>query len=243
MPTLTTFLSPVGLSRRPEVLPRLPLRLLCRSGRLARSSGSRPALERRNHWEKTSHSLLVGAILHVLYAESDKTLAGVANFLSDPKRPIDATLRAMMTTPHLGARGVHPVVASAARELLNKSENERSGVLSTAMSFLGLYRDPVVAEVTSRCDLSVYLDPALSRSLVEYVQRRGKSKSLVAEAAIGSFLSPDAAERQEAAMTRRLDQLVRRMERLHRDVGIVAETIALFIRFWLLATPQLPNQT
>ena len=47
---------------------------------------------------------------------------------------------------------MHPVVASAARELLNKSENERSGVLSTAMSFLGLYRDPVVATVTRRCD-------------------------------------------------------------------------------------------
>ena len=109
------------------------------------------ALERRNHWEKTSHSLLVGAILHVLYAEPDKTLAGVANFLSDPKRPIETTLRAMMTTPHLGDRP-HPVVASAARELLNKSENERSGVLSTAMSFLGLYRDPVVAKVTRRCD-------------------------------------------------------------------------------------------
>jgi hypothetical protein len=91
--------------------------------------------------------------------------------------------------------------------------------------------------------LSVYLDPALSRSLAEYVQRRGKSKSLVAEAAIGSFLSPDAAERQEAAMTRRLDQLVRRTERLERDVGIAAETVALFIRFWLLVTPQLPDQT
>jgi len=108
------------------------------------------ALERRNHWEKTSHALLVGAILHVLYAESDKTLSGVANFLSDPKRTIEATLRAMMTTLHLGERS-HPVVASAARELLNKSENERSGVLSTAMSFLGLYRDPVVAKVTARC--------------------------------------------------------------------------------------------
>ena len=110
------------------------------------------ALERRNHWEKTSHSLLVGAILHVLYAETDKTLAGVVNFLSDPKRPIETTLRAMMTTTHLGDAGPHPVVASTARELLNKSENERSGVLSTAMSFLGLYRDPVVAQVTRRCD-------------------------------------------------------------------------------------------
>ena len=61
----------------------------------------------------------------------------------------------MMSTNHLGDDGEarpHPVVAQAARELLNKSENERSGVLSTAMSFLGLYRDPTVAEVTSACD-------------------------------------------------------------------------------------------
>ena len=113
------------------------------------------ALERRNHWEKTSHSLLVGAILHILYAEEDKTLARVATFLSDPQRSFIATLRRMMSTNHLGTQDaprVHPVVASAARELLNKSDNERSGVLSTAMSFLGLYRDPTVAEVTSRCD-------------------------------------------------------------------------------------------
>lgn len=113
------------------------------------------ALERRNHWEKTSHSLLVGAILHVLHADEEKTLARVATFLSDPDRPFAATLKAMMVTNHLGSAEaplVHPVVASAARELLNKSENERSGVLSTAMSFLGLYRDPTVAAVTSACD-------------------------------------------------------------------------------------------
>lgn len=109
------------------------------------------ALERRNHWEKTSHALLVGAILHVLYAEPDKSLRGVADFLSDPARPIERTLGAMMRTPHLGDRP-HPVVAAAAREMLNRSDNERSGVLSTAMSFLGLYHDPTVAAVTSRCD-------------------------------------------------------------------------------------------
>ncbi len=113
------------------------------------------ALERRNHWDKTSHALLVGAILHVLYAEEDKTLARVASFLSDPRRSFEHTLRAMMATNHLGTKEapvVHPVVASAAREVLNKSDNERSGVLSTAMSFLGLYRDPVVAAATSTCD-------------------------------------------------------------------------------------------
>jgi type IV secretion system protein VirD4 len=113
------------------------------------------SLERRNHWEKTGHALLVGVILHVLYAEGEKTLARVAAFLSDPGRSFESTLSLMMTTNHLGneaAPQTHPVVAQAARELLNKSDNERSGVLSTAMSFLGLYRDPTVAHVTGRCD-------------------------------------------------------------------------------------------
>jgi len=109
------------------------------------------ALERRNHWEKTSHALLVGMILHVLYAEEEKTLARVAALLSDPSRTFEATLRVMMRTPHLGTRP-HPVVAAAARELLDKSDNERSGVLSTAVSFLGLYRDPTVAAATAECD-------------------------------------------------------------------------------------------
>jgi type IV secretion system protein VirD4 len=58
------------------------------------------ALERRNHWEKTGHSLLVGAILHVLYAEKEKTLARVATFLSDPSRSFAQTLTAMMATRH-----------------------------------------------------------------------------------------------------------------------------------------------
>jgi len=112
-------------------------------------------LERRNHWEKTAHSLLVGAILHVLYAEPKKTLAQVATFLSDPARDFEDTLWVMMKTNHLGNEDFakqHPVVAQAARELLNKSDNERSGVLSTAMSFLALYRDPTVAKVTSDCE-------------------------------------------------------------------------------------------
>lgn len=113
------------------------------------------ALEKRNHWEKTGHSLLTGAILHVLYAEEEKTLAHVARFLANPKKTLEATLRIMLTTNHLGTKDapkVHPEVASIAREMLNKSENELSGVVSTAMSFLEIYRDPIIEQSTSRCD-------------------------------------------------------------------------------------------
>jgi predicted transcriptional regulator len=91
--------------------------------------------------------------------------------------------------------------------------------------------------------LSVYLDPKVMGRLAEHAARRDHSRSLVAEAAIESFLSPDAAERQEAAIARRLDQFDRRMIRLERDVGIAVETLAVFIRFWLTTTPALPEPT
>jgi len=88
---------------------------------------------------------------------------------------------------------------------------------------------------------TVYLEPSLMKALTDYAERRRKPKSLVAEAAIASFLSPDASERQEAALARRLDRITRQMERLERDVGISVEAVALFVRFWLMATPSLPE--
>ncbi len=111
-------------------------------------------LDRRSHWDKTAHALLTGVILHVLYAEGEKTLAQVASFLADPSRSIARALEMMLTTAHVDGYP-HPVVAEAARELLNKSENERSGVVSTALSFLSLYRDPVVKAVTGASDFRI----------------------------------------------------------------------------------------
>lgn len=92
-----------------------------------------------------------------------------------------------------------------------------------------------------KVQISAYLDPAVMAALADYAARRDQSLSLIAEAAIASFLSPDAAERREAAVAKRLDQLDRRMSRLERDVGIAVETLAVFIRFWLATTPALPE--
>lgn len=89
--------------------------------------------------------------------------------------------------------------------------------------------------------LSVYLDPDLKRCLADFAERRGQSDSLVAEAAIASFLSPDADERKEAAIGKRLDRIDRNIQRLERDVGIANEAFALFVRFWLTSTAPLPE--
>ena len=120
-----------------------------------------------DHWVKTGAALLTGTILHVLYAEPNKTLRGVAGVLSDPSAAMPETIQRMLSTEHdpdgsmswRSYRGepirTHPIVAESMRELLNKSENERSGVFSTAMSFLSLYRDPVVAANTERSEFRI----------------------------------------------------------------------------------------
>jgi type IV secretion system protein VirD4 len=121
----------------------------------------------RDHWDLTAHDLLVGAILHVLYAERQKTLHGCLALLSDPTRTIESTLTIMLKTVHDPERhygwvdsvghptSTHPAVSGAARALLNKSDNERSSVVSSAVKFLNLYRDPVVARNTSTSDFAV----------------------------------------------------------------------------------------
>ena len=88
---------------------------------------------------------------------------------------------------------------------------------------------------------TIYLDPDVEATLADFAARRDQSQSMIAEAAIASFLSPDDAERREAIVARRLDQLDRRMTRLERDVGIAVESLAVFIRFWVTTTPALPE--
>ncbi|MBO0127967.1 CopG family transcriptional regulator [Agrobacterium tumefaciens] len=92
-----------------------------------------------------------------------------------------------------------------------------------------------------KAQISVYLEPDVMTMLSDYAARREQPMSLIAEAAVASFLSPDDAERREALIAKRLDQIDRRMTRLERDVGISVETLAVFVRFWLATTPALPE--
>lgn len=85
------------------------------------------------------------------------------------------------------------------------------------------------------------LPPRLAGQLAEYAIRKRVSQALVVETALASFLSPDGAERLEAALSRRLDRLNRQADRLEHHVEISNEALALFVRFWLTSTPPLPD--
>ena len=135
-----------------------------------------------DHWTKTGYALLVGTILHVLYCREikEKTLAAVGSLLTTPPTEdddeesdgpnmsgVDAVFKQMieydhrppenlrLVTPAGEKTNTHKVIAESAQEMLNKAANEKSGVISTAMSFLSLYRDPLVAETISRSDFHI----------------------------------------------------------------------------------------
>lgn len=88
--------------------------------------------------------------------------------------------------------------------------------------------------------MNVYLPPELLQQIAELAARRKLSQSAIVEAAVTSFLSPDGADRREAAFARRLDRLTRQVQRLERNTGITLETMAMFVRFFLTVTPPLP---
>jgi len=85
------------------------------------------------------------------------------------------------------------------------------------------------------------LPPDLARRLADYAHRKRLPQATIVEAALVSHLSPDGADRLEAALARRLDRTTRQIERLERHVTISNEALALFVRFWLTATPPLPD--
>ena len=91
----------------------------------------------------------------------------------------------------------------------------------------------------TKARMNVYFDPALLKKIDALATRRNVSKSAVVEAAVASFLSADASERLEAALSRRMDKLGRQIDVLDEDLAILGETVSLFIRFWLTVTPPL----
>ena len=112
-----------------------------------------------SHWDKTAQALLVGVILHVLYkAKHDgtaATLAEVDRVLADPDRPVADLWKEMVSYHHLGDGSCHPAVGNAGRDMLDRPADEGGSVLSTAKSYLSLYRDPVVSDNTSVSDFCI----------------------------------------------------------------------------------------
>ncbi len=104
----------------------------------------------QTHWQNV--------ILHVLYKSQREgtpaTLSTVDAMLSDPDRDIRELWMEMAMQDYLDGKS-HPVVAASARDMLDRPEEEAGSVLSTAKSYLSLYRDPIVANNISTSDFTI----------------------------------------------------------------------------------------
>jgi len=121
-----------------------------------------------DYWNKAAFAFLGGTLLHCMVMVRHKeqrtaTLFDLSRTLADAQRGVRELFQEMLDTDHAALLGkvfpdghqgqdLHAFIASAAREILNKADNELSGVVSTAVANLALYRDPVVARNIGRSD-------------------------------------------------------------------------------------------
>jgi type IV secretion system protein VirD4 len=115
-------------------------------------------MDRGDHWQKTAYSLLVGCILHLCYKSqvegTPATFGELDRMLADSSRPISDLWQEMLSYGHINGAN-HPVVSATARDMIDRPATEAGSVLSTAKTFLDLYRDPTVAKNTSRSDFRI----------------------------------------------------------------------------------------
>ena len=139
-----------------------------------------------SHWQKTAFALLVGVILHALYKARNEggtaTLPSVDAMLADPNRDIRELWMEMTAYGHVNGQN-HHAVGSAARDMMDRPEEEAGSVLSTAKSYLSLYRDPVVARSVSRSDFRIkdlmHSDDPVSLYIVSQPNDKARLRPLV----------------------------------------------------------------
>jgi len=101
-----------------------------------------------DHWKKAGFSFLAGAVVHLLNINEKASLSDLARMLSDPEKRFEDLLQEMKN-------GGGSFAASCASEMDEKADRERSSVLSSILSNLSLYRDPVIAKNTAKSDFKV----------------------------------------------------------------------------------------
>jgi hypothetical protein len=88
---------------------------------------------------------------------------------------------------------------------------------------------------------ALYISRPLAQKFDLVAQQRHGSKSAMLEEALRLSLEPQRVPGAEEVLVRRLDELHKVVGIVNRDVAIVTETLALFVRYFLMITPPLPQ--
>jgi hypothetical protein len=89
--------------------------------------------------------------------------------------------------------------------------------------------------------IGVYLTDDVARRFRLALRRSRTTKSALVNEALARFLDPPAATEPGHEVHQTLSALVRRVGRLHRETIVTSETLALFVRYYLMVAPPLPE--
>ncbi len=86
-----------------------------------------------------------------------------------------------------------------------------------------------------------YLEGEVSERLAALAAKPGASKTQIMTAALTAYLDRRGASEIEERFKARLDRLSLQLGRIERDQQVVAETLALFVRYQLMVTSPPPE--
>ena len=105
-----------------------------------------------DYWQKSAFSLINGLILYTIHTAKE-------NGLPYPSLPtVYETLNGEEISSLLEKMKdhSHATIKLVGREMLNKAEQELSGVVGSAASYLNLYADPIVSKNTSKSEFKIH---------------------------------------------------------------------------------------
>jgi hypothetical protein len=88
---------------------------------------------------------------------------------------------------------------------------------------------------------TLYLPVPLARKLDQVARDRHGGKSALVEEALRASFEPQQHAGIEEGLARRLNEISRTLATLARDQLVATETLALFLRYFLIATPPVPD--
>lgn len=86
-----------------------------------------------------------------------------------------------------------------------------------------------------------YLDDALFKELDRLCAKPGASQSVIVSDALQAYFDSRGADALDEKLKMRMERFSIQLSRIERDVGIVMESLALFVRFELMVTAPLPQ--
>jgi predicted transcriptional regulator len=89
--------------------------------------------------------------------------------------------------------------------------------------------------------VNVHVTEEVWRRLDKVADRPDVSKAAIVDAALMAFLSPEADDKRDAAIIRRLDKIDRRLEKLEEQNFIISEAIGLSVWSGYFYAPRMPE--